>query len=915
MRPVIFAALIALVAPAVCHAQRARIDLNGTWQFRIDPQDQGEKESWHSAAPAFDRTITVPGSWQAQGVGEPRGFMRHDYAGPAWYRRTVAVPAAWSGKPVRLRIGGAHRYTTVFVNGKKLGEHRGFSSPFWFDATDAVRPGADNVVAIRIENPGSAPIEGPREQEPTYPTGLLNYIGNWGGIYGNVELQATEPTWIEQVYVRPDVASKTARFVIRIQSKDKAPYSGELRVAIAPRYQGTAKVQVQPGGSAEAEISVPIPDAKLWSPEQPHLYNAAITLGSGRRQRDRVEERFGMRQLTTRGNVLLLNGNPLYLRGYGDDNIEVLTGFPPSSREVFIERLKLARSFGFNAVRFHSMTPAEELFHAADEVGLLVMAELPAAYTQYVLPHKDFLRQELERVVLSYRNRPSLLSLAFGNEFNLSWLKTEDERKAFLATVADFYGLAKKLHPDGLVLSNDGYVMKPTDLVSHYGPGLPDMPTVKHEFGNYYCSLPDISLIDKFTGLFQPEWLHVKKKWVDESGLATQYPTYVRNSMRLQHLGRKYQIERVRHQNDITGYHYWLIVDYPGGTGEGDSWEEGWFDYFWRPKGITPQEGREINSAVLPLIGAGVQDRSFWSDAGKKVDVIVSNYGERELRDAPLSWKLVSNGRTIASDTARVTVPTGAVKNVSAISLGAVPGDKAQKLELVVDVNGTSTNRWTFWSFPRGGRLDRTDTPVHSTVKWAGINRLYPFVRQEAAAPGANGLLITSALDENALRHLRSGGRVWLMAERGQMQPRTDVSFFPAAGGAQGTVVQDHPALEGFPQEGFGDLQFYNLMDGAVPFPLDSWAKDFEPIVGGIRTTAGFLSKSKGLSRVGYVFEAKVGQGSLLVTTLRFREHLDEAYPEVVSLFDRLLRYASGSKFAPAAEIGQEQLQALMPPR
>ena len=58
----------------------------------------------------------------------------------------------------------------------------------------------------------------------------------------------------------------------------------------------------------------------------------------------------------------------------------------------------------------------------------------------------------------------------------------------------------------------------------------------------------------------------------------------------------------MRHRQDITGYHYWLIVDFPGGTGEGDSWEEGWFDYFWQPKGITPRDGQAINSAVLPLI-------------------------------------------------------------------------------------------------------------------------------------------------------------------------------------------------------------------------------------------------------------------------------------------------------------------------
>jgi hypothetical protein len=153
------------------------------------------------------------------------------------------------------------------------------------------------------------------------------------------------------------------------------------------------------------------------------------------------------------------------------------------------------------------------------------------------------------------------------------------------------------------------------------------------------------------------------------------------------------------------------------------------------------------------------------------------------------------------------------------------------------------------------------------------------------------------------------------MAERGRTQARSEVSFFPAAGGALGTMVRDHPALQGFPHEGFCDLQFFSLMDGAVPLPLDKWARGFAPVIGGIRTTAGFLSKSKDLSRVGYVFEAKVGEGRLLVTSLRLREHFDEAYPEAIDLFDRLLRYATGGDFAPPVQIGTDELRGLMPPR
>lgn len=914
MRPLLAALLLLVIVPAAGFAQRMHVDLNGSWSFRTDPNGTGESSGWPGETDFRGRAIEVPGAWQAQGVGEPNGALRHDYAGAAWYRRVVPVPADWKGKAARLRIGGAHLTTTLYVNGDRIGEHEGFSAPFAFDVSKAIRPGTDNVIVLRVANPGKVPVEGPREQTPDRPTGMLNYIGNWGGIYGNVALEAYDLLSLEGVYIRPDVSAQAVRFDVTVRNAEARAQAARVRVQVDGR-QVEADVRVAAGERTTLSVTVPLPAAQLWSPAHPHLYDADISLHDGPRETDRVTERFGMREFRVDGNVLLLNGHPLYLRGFGDDNIEVLTGFPPASREVFLERLRQARAFGFNAVRFHSMTPPEEYFHAADEVGMLVMAELPAAYTQYVLPHRDFLRRELEGVLRAYRNRPSLLSLAFGNEFNLDWLETEAEKATFLETVADFYRLAKSLHPDGLILSNDGYVMRPTDLVSHYGDGLPDLPVVKHEFGEYYCSLPDISLRDRFTGVLVPEWLDEKKRWVEEQQLAGEYQQYVHNSQRLQHLGRKYQIERVRRRQDITGYHYWLIVDFPGGTGEGDSWEEGWFDYFWRPKGIAPADGQSINGAVVPLIDMSVSDRTRWNDEATQVNLLVSNYGEQRLEGAPMTWTLTADGETVASGSEAVTMATGAVGRAARITLPADGGAGARKLDLEVQVEGAHPNTWSFWSFPRPAG-DRPQMPVHSTVRWAGVSRLFPFVSEGAPAPGSNALLITSALDPTALDHLRGGGRVWLLAERGHTRARRqEVAFFPAAGGALGTVVDDHPALRGFPHEGFGDLQFFTMMDGAAPVPLTNWPTDLRPIVGGIRTTAGFLSKSKDLVRVGYVFEARVGTGRLLVTSLRMREYLDEAYPEVVTLFDRLLRYAAGPDFVPAIAVDDEAIRGLLPPR
>ena len=338
-QPFVAIARPARALPAVSHgAARTHRPQRRRGEFRLDPQNQGEASRWHRAAAAFDRTIVVPGAWQAQGVGEPRGYLRHDYAGPAWYRRTVAVPAAWRGKSVTLaHRRRASRDDAVRERAEASASTAASARRSTFDVTDAVRPGADNVIALRIANPGAVPLEGPREQKPVRPTGMLNYIGNWGGIYGNVELLRHRADVDRAASTCGRTSSARVGHVRRhaCRTATTRDVRGRGAVTVAPRRgRARARVQVPAGGRADVEV------ARADSRRAPVVARAAAPLhrrrsrcgragGSG----DRVDERFGMRQLTTRGNVLLLNGKPLYLRGYGDDNIEVLTGFPPSSRD------------------------------------------------------------------------------------------------------------------------------------------------------------------------------------------------------------------------------------------------------------------------------------------------------------------------------------------------------------------------------------------------------------------------------------------------------------------------------------------------------------------------------------------------------------------------------------------------------
>lgn len=894
-----------------CHAaERPRIGLDGQWGFRLDPQNVGMSERWFEQPGALSSTIKVPGAWQAQGYGKRAGILTHQYVGAAWYSRKAVVPSSWSGKLVNLRIDGAHRLTRVFVNGVDFGEHNGFNAPFSFDVTRAIRPGADNIIALRVENPPFDIQASPDKQIPTLPVGMLDYIANWGGIYGDVALEAEDHAHIESVQIGSDTEKRIATFRLKIAT-DAAP-GLTVRVSIANVSPINREVEIEPNGEAEASIEVPLPNAPLWSPDHPNLLSASIQLLRGKNEIDQVDQRFGFRQITTRGNVLLLNGKPLYLRAYGDDDVEVLNGFPPASPQVCLQRMRLAKNFGFNAVRFHSMTPPECYFNAADEAGILIMAELPAAYTQFFFAHRDFLRGELQRTLIAYRNHPSLLSLAFGNEFNLRWLKTDADREDMTASIAEFYRLAKQLAPSTLIMSNDGFDLRPTDMVSLSGTPPPDRPTVRHEFGGYYCSLPNPGLIDQFTGVMIPEWLDRKRQWISSNHLEKVYPKYLENSIRLQQLGRKFQIEKVRADRSVTGYDFWLIVDYPGGTGEGDSWEEGWFDYFWHPK-VSSDLGRELNSPVLSIISAGVDQRTLWAGATQHISLRISNYGENTIENGSVSWTLKSEGVRLDNGEIRgVQVPLGEVADVGQIILRVPETDHPRKLELVATVMAGParySNRWDFWAFPRKNLLSEAPAPIELQAEWPELRHVYPWLRASSDNVAPKSLLITESLDEEAIAHLHQGGRVLLIMK--QRPSDHGIPFFPASGGAMGTLIPDSAALGDFPNQGFADLQFYNLLNGASPIPLDAWPAELNPIVGAIRTTSEFLSQQKGLSRVGYVFQARVGAGELLVTSPGLWNHYDDLHPEAIYLFDCLLRYASSSNFAPGVEASNALLQSL----
>ncbi|MHC1763777.1 MAG: DUF4082 domain-containing protein [Verrucomicrobiia bacterium] len=424
--------LATLVSLSAFAEKRPRLDLSGNWDFYADVADRTLDR-----ASSPSGKITAPGAWQAQGYGQPGGtipsanigpgtspaeYLRHNLMARCLYARDVTVPPEWKGRRVVLCVRRAYRYTDVSVNGKPVGEYEGFCSPFEFDITDALEFDRPNRLVLGVDNR-------PRLGRDTLGTG--NLYGNWGGIGGGVYLEA-RPQWDADVFAMPQIAASSVVLRVTLSRTGRAIPPLEMHAQVAPWASnraslplvGEARLTLPTPGSNQVTCDIPVKlaDVRLWSPDDPFLYRARISIFSTGRSVDEIEARFGMREIAADGRKLFLNGKPLYLSGYGDDATEPLTGMLPASKEVYLKRLRLMRSLGFNFVRHHSCVPHDEYFEAADEVGMLVQPEFGLAYTGFWQTGHRLFAREWPHVVRAFRNHPSIWAWCMGNELFLDQL-------------------------------------------------------------------------------------------------------------------------------------------------------------------------------------------------------------------------------------------------------------------------------------------------------------------------------------------------------------------------------------------------------------------------------------------------------------------------------------------------------------
>lgn len=417
--------------------RRPQMSLNGEWHAIPDPYGTGiydfhnheRKDGWFlnqhfkPGGPPMDYdfatapTLKVPGDWNTQ---RPELFW---YEGPMWYEKDFKYDLK-PGTKVFLRIGAANYKSIFWINGTKVCEHEGGFTAFACDATAALKPGANFVVAM---------VDDTRRDDgvPTSQTDWFNY----GGLTREVSLIAVPDTFIDQYDLH---LSREDRSTIEGWVHVEGGRGGD-KVSVSIGEAG-AKTEATLKADGRADIEMKAPGLKLWSPESPKLYAVAIRAGS-----DSVNELMGFRTIEVKGTEILLNGKPIFLRG-----VSIHAEAPYRTGRAWSEKdaetlLGWAKQLGCNYARLAHYPHDENMLRAADKLGILIWSENPVYWAVEFdsLAVYDKARRQLDEEINTSRDHAAIVLWSMANETPVN-----DERTKFISSLA---AEARKLDPTRLI--------------------------------------------------------------------------------------------------------------------------------------------------------------------------------------------------------------------------------------------------------------------------------------------------------------------------------------------------------------------------------------------------------------------------------------------------------------------------------
>jgi hypothetical protein len=913
------------------------ISLAGKWKFKLDPDKNGITNEWFKSE--LPGNVYLPGSCEEQGYGiktpEPelnRLTRVFKYEGPAWYQRIIIVPDTWGRKNIRLFLERCHWETCVWIDEEALGRRNNLSVPHVYDLGN-LRPGK-HLLTICVDN--------------TYKLAIGRWTsaitedgqGNWNGIIGRIELQASDPVWFDGVQVCSE------KLKVNLCNHAGRTLNVKIKSSINRLFKNKFQQFTVPQG--ETEVEIPVNEkARLWDEFSPGSKNLTLSL-KAEKFSNSITVSYSIRKLGTKDKQFTLNGRPILLRGTVDECVYPLTGYPPMDKAAWLHTLRICKSYGFNFMRFHSWCPPEAAFEAGDELGLLFQVELPL-WTMDTQPfghdkqRDQFIYDELKSILSVYGHHPSFAIMAMGNESTgaldslVNFALELDPNHIYRRE-----GTGSAAKGDFIEIGERGVMGPGTDwdrssfggwIAGNDSAGnIKNLPVLDHEVGQW-CIYPDFNGIQKFKGNYQPFNYKSFRKSLENHNMLNQDEAFATASGKLSVLLYKEEIEACERTWPFGGFEILEARDHPGqGTAL-----VGWLDAFWDSKGlIAPKEFRRFCAPTVCLLRMSKRIYSTGDSLIAKAEI--SHFGPKSLKVKPY-WKITDPKNNIIArgNLNPLILETGRVTGLGNINLDLNKVSAPAQLTITLSAAGIS-NSWNIWVYPQLIVKVPSNVIIEHEFDRKTLEELESGKRVLLFSSPKEGVIIPTRafFGPDSIRYLPTV-KAGKSAIPGSFLPVFwNTRLFNQIGTLGILCDPKNPALADFPTGTNSDWQWADLLGrfsaaesfrvaGAPLDICDSLEKKAGDIIG--RSKAIILDETPGdftpivqaidnydrNDKLGIIFETRFGKGSLLVCALDLETDAGKR-PEALQLEQSLLNYMAGNKFLPKHELSKELLEKLLLP-
>jgi len=916
-----------------------RLELEDGWEIFVDPSGRILYEAARNVVGW--RAVRVGLSWNVQFED------LRDYMGAAWYRLRFELPEFRDTRHVLLKFGAVDYFCEVFMNGVSIGTHEGGYTPFSFEITNAVQAGANELI-IRVVDPPMNEAENralfPEMMYNEIPHGKQNWYVQNSGIWQGVRLELCPSIYIERLDVTPQV-SGDFKVEARLAGLGLMAEGGivgrdvEMHVKVFERSGRCVferRMPLNPSSHVETILGS-VRHPRLWSPESPELYVLTVELTGEVQYRRR--SRFGFRSFEAKGGKIYFNGKPFFVRAALDQDFYPETIHTPTSMEFVRDMMLKAKKLGINMLRCHLKVAHPVYLDVADEVGMLIWAELPS-WSDSWFPSDHFSTMAAVRadrmfweILIRDWNHPCIVLQTIMNEswgINLKeasqreWLRNTFDRiknlllplgrlvvdnspcegnfhvKSDIEDFHQYYSMPDHVEQWDRWLAE--LASRPQWTFSPYGDALRsgDEPLMVSEFGNWGLprlpdQLPwwfDISFGER--GVTRPAGVLERFHAYGMDRIFGNFSEMAEETQRHQFASLKHEIESIRSYQSLQGYVITGITDV--------HWEVNGLLDMWRNEKVYVSDLSKIQTP--DLIACRLPAYSFYEKDRVEVPAFISHFSDVDLSGACLRWRTTwgeSGQCALPAD-----LPPGSVNELPTIRivLPATDRPSSERLELELrhrDGNRIAENFYTLPLLPRRSSAAGIRVAVRGAASAALSSKLQANGCEIAPNVSSEVVLLAEHYDHAAETHLQNGGRVILLAGDETALPRHWPLQVVSRVGTEldGRWFSNFNWIRGerapFSSVAFTPILNFESAPVAPRHVIRGFAPEqFEDVLSGI--TYGWLNNNCALAA-----QVQVGSGRMLLSTYRFDRY--GADPYATELLNAFLCYVAGPEMLPLVKL------------